>query len=114
MAQFFVALLACISLVVMSLRANVRFGQAERLPMQWSFDGTVTWTAPRRFALTLTPALAVLILGAVVTSTILIEPRPGQEGYEVPVVFFIALVFVGVHFLHLRLIERSWGDSDNH
>ena len=76
-------LIACATmgaLILMSMRADRRFSHRERLPMQWSFGGSVNWRAPRRVALALTPALALLCLLAAVVSTALLAPRPGQEG----------------------------------
>jgi hypothetical protein len=35
------------------------------------------------------------------------EPRPGQQGFEVPVLVTLALGFLAVHLLHLRMIARS-------
>ena len=75
--------------------------------MQWAFSGLVNWSAPRVVALSFTPILAIIILVAVVASSIFLEPRSGQEGWEIPVVLFIALVLVGVRALHLRLADNE-------
>ena len=111
MAEALVALsIMLITLAVllrMSLRANSRFKNESRLPMQWWLDGSVTWTAPRPLALAFTPLLAAVILVAAVVSTIFLEPRRGQEHWEAPVVLALALTFLGVHALHLALIARS-------
>jgi hypothetical protein len=107
MIQTLIALAAAVALIVMGLRANARFRSEARLPMQWSLTGEVVWTAPRRFALALTPTLSIAALAATVVSTIALEPRPGQEGYEVPIILLVALVFIGAYALHLRLIDKT-------
>lgn len=107
-------LIACASmgvLIAMSVRADSRFSHRERLPMQWSFGGSVNWTAPRRVALALTPTLALLCLLAAVVSTALLEPRPGQEGLEGLVVLLLGMGFVAVHAFHLWLIGKADGGA---
>ena len=107
MAELLVVLSAGLLLVGLSVRANARFRQEDRLPMQWSFSGSVNWTAPRLLALSLTPALAICILTLSAAMMRVSEPRPGQEGFEVPVLVLLALGFLAVHLLHLRMIARS-------
>ncbi len=107
MIQSLVALTAVIALVTMSLRANARFREEDRLPMQWSFKGAINWSAPRRLALAMTPVLAIIFLAATVVLTLTVEPRAGQEGFEVPVVLILALVFIGVHGFHLWMIGET-------
>ena len=63
--------------------------------------------APRRLALAFTPLLASCTLAVTVLMTLLLAPRPGQQGLEVPVVSLLVLTFLGIHALHLRLIARS-------
>jgi len=106
MIQSVVAVLGLAVMIEMSRRADRRFRGEQRLPMQWLLDGTVIWTAPRRVALAFTPVLAAFVLAATVAMTLLLKPRPGQEGLEVPVVAGMALVFIGAHALHLWLIVR--------
>lgn len=106
MAQFVIGLIATAILVGMSFVANGRFRNRVRLPMQWFLDGKVTWTAPRRFALAFIPALAIPIIWATVALTIFMHPRPGQEGFEIPVALFMGGIFVAVYFLHLWLIDK--------
>ena len=111
MVQSVIALVTIVVLVGMSLRANRRYRRIARLPMQWSFAGQVNWTAPRRLALLFTPILATGILLGVVILTIIATPRAGQEGYEIPVVGFIAATFIGIHALHLWLVKKTVGRS---
>jgi hypothetical protein len=70
----FVALLS-----ICSVWADKRFRHQDRLPMQWSFAGSVNWTAPRRIALAFTPTLAALMPGGTAVLVLVSgEPRPGQ------------------------------------
>jgi hypothetical protein len=107
MIEAFIAALAACVLVLMSVRANRRFRHVERLPMQWLLDGSVTWTARRLVALAFTPVLAGIVLAATVWLMTTLTPRPGQEGFAIPTLIFVALVFVGAHAFHLWLIRKS-------
>ena len=102
-----VAIFATALLPAMSLRANRRFNMEPRLPMQWGLDGSVNWTAQRRTALAFTPILAGICLTGIVALTAFLKPRAGQEDFVAPVNFFVAMVFVGAHALHLWLIRRT-------
>jgi hypothetical protein len=93
-------------LVSMSVRANRRFRAFARLPMQWSSRGEVNWTAPRVVALAVIPALGTLVLCAATLSTTFVDPRPGQEDMVAPVMLILALVPIGIHYLHITLIAR--------
>ncbi|GAD49753.1 hypothetical protein NT2_06_01930 [Caenibius tardaugens NBRC 16725] len=106
MPQIIIGLIATAVLIGMSFLANERFRERSRLPMQWYLDGEVTWTAPRRIALAFVPALAIPIIWATVALTIFVAPRPGQDGFEIPVTLFMGGIFVGAHFLHIWLIDR--------
>jgi len=103
MIQALIAALTVFILGVMSMRANVRFKDMDRLPMQFSLSGSVNWTAPRHMALAFTPALYSVI--AVATSAL--RPRPGQERLVVPTMLLVGLVFIGIHALHLWLIGKA-------
>ena len=107
MIQACIAALTICVLAAMSIRANRRFRNEDRLPMQWSFSGSVNWTAPRAVALAFTPVLAAVVLLATVSLTTFLQPRPGQEGLVIPTNIFMAFVFVSAHALHLRLIENT-------
>ena len=107
MLQALVAILAISILVAMSLRADRAFGNHARLPMQWSLAGSVNWTAPRGIALAFTPVLATVSLAVIVTLTLMLEPRAGQEGFEVPTILTLGSTFIAVHALHLWLIGKS-------
>lgn len=75
--------------------------------MQWSLDGSVNWSAPRVVALSFTPVLAGVILLATAALTAFVQPKHGQEGFAVPTMIVVALVFVGAHALHLWLIGKA-------
>ncbi|WP_156840315.1 hypothetical protein [Novosphingobium aquimarinum] len=116
MLEFIAALMICIAalsaLILLSVRADHRFRHLERLPMQWSLQGKPTWSAPRKLALAFTPGLAAVILTAVVVSVATLEPHPGQEGLEIPVVFLVALSLVATHLFHLWMLDRKTGPKD--
>lgn len=107
MIQTAIALVFAAILILVAWRADARFRQWQRLPMQWTLTGSVTWTAPRRIALALIPALAIPILAAIAATIGRVPPRAGQEGLEIPVLLLTGAVFVAVQWLHLRLVARQ-------
>lgn len=107
MIVILIILVTSAALIALSVRANTRFASAERLPMQWGFGFEVTWTAPRIFALSLTPAIGILALSGVGALVLLGMPRPGQEGLEVPILLAASAIIVGAHQFHLWLIGRT-------
>lgn len=111
MLPIVVTLAAVTVLVWMSVRANRMFRAVDRLPMEWSGQGDVNWTAPRRIALTIMPALGALVLCAASLSAIFVAPRPGQENMVVPAMLILALVPIGIHHLHITLIARFLGKT---
>lgn len=93
-------LIACLTLgllALLSLAANHRLAGRARLPMQWSWRGTVTWTAPRPVALAFTPALAALVLGCALAAG---TARPDDAW----IIVLVAGAFLGTHLLHLALM----------
>ncbi|MFC3077377.1 hypothetical protein ACFODL_04675 [Phenylobacterium terrae] len=102
-----VSLIAVALLTAMSLRADRRFKAERRLPMHWSLNGSINWTVPRPIALAFTPVLAAACLASLTALATFLEPRAGQEHLALPMHVFVALVFVGAHALHLRLIQRT-------
>lgn len=86
-----------LTMIVLSVRANSRFRQEEKLPMQWMLSrsrplsSTVIWSAPRAFALSLVPALAILVLSLFAIGSFTLMPRPGQEGMMIPSLALVAL-----------------------
>ncbi|MEO7187901.1 MAG: hypothetical protein ABIW58_05795 [Sphingomicrobium sp.] len=91
----------------MSARANRRFGGEKRLPMQWSLNGSVNWTAPRLVALAFNPVLGTLCLFGFAAMASFSQPRAGQEDLVIPANIFVAVVIIGTHAFHLWLIERT-------
>src|SRR3546814_6359411 len=102
-----------LTMIVLSVRANSRFRQEQKLPMQWMLSrsrplsSTVIWSAPRIFALSLIPALAILVLVLFAIGSFTLTPRPGQEGMMIPSLIFIGGIFLAVQILHLRLISKT-------
>lgn len=107
MMQVFIVFVALAALALMSWRAGRRFHHQARLPMQWLPDGTVTWMASRRVALAFTPVFATGVLLFTAALSLFATPRAGQEGLEIPVLLGVALMFTGIHALHLFLIGKS-------
>lgn len=99
----FFALLLC----GLAIRANSRFRNQDRLPMQWWLTGDVTWSAPRALALAFVPALAIGILTINAVLAINFQPRPGQESIVIPTFIGIGIVATGIQLLHYWLIEKS-------
>jgi hypothetical protein len=91
----------------LALRANSRFRDEARLPMQWWLNGEVTWTAPRVLALAFVPALAIGVLAINVALAMNMQPRPGQEGMVLPGMIATGIIFVGVQLLHFWLIDST-------
>ena len=109
MLKFLILIMAIIVMAEMSRRANARYRCEPTLPMQWLLDGTVTRTAPRRFALAFFPALLALILGAMVVASIILPTRPGDEGFIIPAIACVALLCLVLHAFYLRLVAKSLG-----
>ena len=107
MMQSAIAVLAIAVLVAMSVRANRRFRGEARMPMQWSFGGSINWTAPRPLALAFTPVLATVCLLGFAAMSSFSQPGAGQEGLVIPVNIFVALIFIGAHAVHLWLIDKT-------
>lgn len=53
------------AMIALSLRADRRFRAIDRLPMQWTLTGAVSWHAPRAVALAFTPVLGTILILAV-------------------------------------------------
>lgn len=108
-----VSLIFGLIMMGLSIRANARFRQEEKLPMQWTISRsrplseTVIWSAPRILALSFVPALAIGVLVLITIGAMTFTPRHGQEGVLLPAVILIGCVFVAVHVLHLWLIGKT-------
>lgn len=109
MSTLIVAAIFVIIVCVLAFRANRRFHDENRLPMQWGFTGEVTWSAPRRLALAFMPMLAVVVLGFFTVMSLNVPPRPGQEGLVFPTLVGTGATLVVVQLLHFWLIAKTLG-----
>ncbi len=107
MTVLILAVVIALVMIGLSVRANSRFGDEKRLPMQWSISGSVNWTAPRVVALSFTPVLTIGILIFFVIGSMTMNPRPGQEGAVVPTLLAMGGVFIAAHVFHLWLIDKT-------
>lgn len=105
--------LCVLTIAGLAVRANRRLRHHDRLPMQWSLGGEVNWTAPRAVALSLIPVLAAGMMGFVTVMTLTVGPRPGQENQVLPVTVLIGAMLVAGQWLHLWLIGKTWGKTDD-
>ena len=112
-AVLIVSTIFALVMIGLSIWANVHFRESERLPMQWRLSRSeplsnlVNWSAPRIFALSFTPFLAICVLGLICVGAMTLTPRPGQEGMLLPALMFIGTTFVAAHALHVWLIEKT-------
>lgn len=104
-----IGILFGVALCWVALRANARFRNEVRLPMQWWLDGQVTWTAPRRIALAFIPALSLPMLAGFGVLLNNVQPRPGQEGMVIPSFIAFGLISMGAQIFHLWMISRTVG-----
>ena len=117
MAVLIVSGIFALVMVGLSIRANARFRQEKRLPMQWMLSRskplseTVNWSAPRVLALSFTPALAIGVLGLFNVAALTLTPRPGQEWMLMPILIFVGSVFVAAHVFHFWLIGKTVGHN---
>lgn len=107
MIEILIVIATAVVLTTLSRRANRRLRDHAQLPMQWSLNGEVNWTAPRAIALGFFPALAIAVMSAAAASSLLLTPRPGQEGLEIPILLLVGACFVAIHLLYLALLERT-------
>jgi len=107
MATLGVAVIFTLVLCTLAYRANARFRDEDRLPMQWWLTGEVTWSAPRPLALAFIPALAIVVLAVFVVLSLTTKPRAGQEMLVFPSLIGLGATFIAVQLLHFWLIARS-------
>src|SRR3546814_12994910 len=88
-----------LTMIVLSVRANSRFRKEQKLPMQWMLSrsrllsSTVIWSAHRIFALSLIPALAILVLVLFAICSFTLTPGHGQEGMMTPPLLLLGGIF---------------------
>jgi hypothetical protein len=103
-----IATVSILAMICVSLWANSRFKAHDRLPMQWSLTGKVTWTAPRPFALAFYPSLTVIIVIAMSILSNHLTPRLGQEeeaAYAIPA---LGILFFVIQCGHLFMTNRTF------
>jgi hypothetical protein len=105
MGAYIFAAVIVLLMVVISLLANAKFKNCARLPMQWSFTGKVNWTAPRFFALSFHPLLAVFLLAVMMVISIYNDPRPGDEKIAKALPIIIAGLLLFIQVVHLALMK---------
>jgi hypothetical protein len=107
MGMLVVSTVFIIILTALAYRANTRFRNESRLPMQWGITGAVNWSAPRSVALAFIPILAIGILGCEVFMAMNVSPRAGQEELVFPVLAGTGATLVAIQLLHFWLIGRT-------
>ena len=100
MASLVVTVTGILILALMSISANRKFRDRDRLPMQWSLERRVNWSAPRPLALAFTPLLAAVVL------TVMAYMLAHEPTTRLWTLAAVAAAFVGIHLLHLRLLEK--------
>ena len=96
MIELIVALLS--GMLLASLIAFVTFPKGAQVPMQWTFQGTPTWTLPKMAAVLFTPCLAVMVSGVIVLTA-------GNSERASAVLPLITGSFLFAHVLHLVLVK---------
>jgi|GraSoiStandDraft_5_1057265.scaffolds.fasta_scaffold31350_3 hypothetical protein len=107
MGMLVVSAVFVVILSALAYRANIRFRNENRLPMQWGITGAVNWSAPRSVALAFIPILAIGVLGFQVFMALNVPARAGQESLVFPVLVGTGVTLVAVQLLQLWLIERT-------
>jgi len=87
--------------VLLAVIANSRFGELERLPMQWGVSGRINWTAPRVPALAFAPVLYAVLAGIFIWAA---EHDP--EKYTAKSAGIVLIALIAVQILHLWMIDR--------
>src|SRR3546814_18951992 len=88
-----------LTMIVLSVRANSRFRQEQKLPMQWMLlrsrplSSTVIWSAPRFFAVSLIPALAILVLVLFAIGSFSLTQWPCLDGMRFPSMILFCGIF---------------------
>lgn len=91
---------------LLSRWADRRFARRARLPMQWSPAG-VNWTAPRRLALILVPALSGAgVIACAVGAVVAPDRLNVSEANAARVFILVATLGLGIYGLWLWLVAR--------
>ena len=107
MGMLVVSAVFVVILSALAYRANIRFRNESRLPMQWGITGAVNWSAPRSVALAFIPILSIGVLGFQVLMALNVPARAGQEALVFPVLVGTGVTLVAVQLLHCWLIEKT-------
>ena len=107
MGMLVVAVILGLILCTLAYRADARFRTEDRLPMQWWLTGEVTWSAPRRLALAVIPALAIAALSIFAVISFMMKPRAGQEALVLPSLIGLGLTFIAIQLAHFWLITKT-------
>jgi len=104
-----VATAAFFSLVLagLALRANTRLRGQPWLPMQWWFDGQVTWSAPRPLALAFIPAMSIVVFAILLIPPLTKLLRPDRPPVDLPGLMAIGLLFLAIQQFHFWMISRT-------
>ncbi len=92
---------------ILAYRANARFRDEARLPMQWGMTENVNWSAPRPVVLAFMPVLAAALLGFITVMAMTVPPRPGQEHLLLPASLVMGAALVVAQLFHFWLIDRT-------
>ena len=95
-----VGVIAVALLVGLSAIADRKLRRFNSLPMQWGLDGQPTWRAPRRLALSFTPALGTVLMIAVAA-------KAAVTGWAFPAALAVAAALLVAHCLYVALLYRT-------
>lgn len=86
-----------VAMVIVAIYAYRRVAPGiDAIPMHWSLNGKVTWTAPRPIAFAFIPALAAAVM-ILLAATGHADTRQG---------IFIGSAFLACELLHIALTQR--------
>lgn len=107
MIMLIVSAVFVVTSCVLAGRANARFRNERRLPMQWGLTGEVNWSAPRYLALAFFPLSAIAVLGFQTILSINVVPKAAQEGPVLPVLIGTGAALIAMQLLHFWLIAKT-------
>jgi hypothetical protein len=99
-----IVIVIVIVMIAISVWANSRLREYDRLPMQWSLSGKVNWTAPRVIGLSFFPMLAVIMVLTLSLLSQRLPYRPGHDAYAIPLV---AALLLAIQCAHLLMAMRT-------
>jgi uncharacterized membrane protein len=96
----FAAALAAIGVLSLCFARRI---SADRIPMQWGFDGKPTWYAPRAVGLWWSFCFALVVGGVIAFIMLTRDGNVHQNSYVLMIFSFAAVV---VQAWHLRAVEK--------